>query len=247
MIGFMTEKRLLKLMIIGVILLLLGALLGYTRSYTLLRWDVMGLCAIVALQSFSSRRYYWGWLFVFFGILFNPFHPPAFSRTEWQVLDAMLIALLFGWLWDYFTNYRKGLLFERYILNKFPKEDWDVVSSTMDLHKKLKRIVESDANPDFVFRNRASGKTIAVECKYRSEYITGTKGDRGIWWKQEQGERYAQFAQKNNIPVYIVIGVGGNPKFPKTIGYIPLELIQKQYYHFVPQAVMEIFCSLPQK
>lgn len=241
----MSENTNLKIIIVLLIASLLLALLGVFDKYNLLRWEVLGITSILASISFASRRNYWGIAFVALGILFNPIEPFSLSRNEWMIADALLISLLAGWFWDFFTNYHKGLLFERVIQGKFPNVEWIMVNATKDLHKKFRRFVESDANPDFVFRKRGSGKTIAVECKYRSEYIVGTKGDMGIWWNKDQGQRYLQYEINNNTPVYIAVGIGGNPKSPKTISYIPIEIIQKQYYRFIPKELIERFQEIP--
>lgn len=241
----MSENTILKVIIVSLIASLLLALLGVYDKYNLLRWEVLGITSILAWLAFASRRNYWGIAFVAFGLLFNPIEPFSLSRNEWMIADVLLVSLLAVWFWDYFTNYRKGLLFEKHILNMLPRTEWDVVSSTMDLHKKLKRFVESDANPDFVFRNKTTGKSVAIECKYRSEYKEHKRWGDGVWWKKEQGERYEQYGKKNNIQVYIAIGVGGNPKSPESVSYVPVDLIQKQYFYFIPKDTLERFQEIP--
>jgi hypothetical protein len=242
----MSENTSLKVIIVLLIASLLLALLGVFDKYNLLRWEVLGITSILACISFASRRNYWGIVFVAFGFLFNPIEPFSLSKNEWMVADFLLASFSVVWFWDFFTNYHKGLLFERVVQGRFPNTEWVMVNTTKDLHKKFKRFVESDANPDFEFRKRATGKTIAVECKYRSEYVVGTKGDEGVWWNKAQGERYARYGVKNNVPVYIVVGIGGNPKSPKIISYIPLAIIQKQYYHFIPRDILERFQEIPE-
>lgn len=241
----MNENRFLKFLIIGVILLLVGAISGLMRAYTIFRWDVFGLCAAIILISYTTYRYYWTAVFVGFMVLFNPIVPFSLDRSTWILADLILIGVLLGWFWDYYTSYHKGLLFEHFIMKKFPEPDWVLVNSTKDLHKRLKRFVESDANPDFVFRNKITGKVIAVECKYRSEYFEHKKWGEGITWRKEQGARYLQYGRDNNLSVYVAIGVGGNPKSPKFVSYLPIELIQKQYFLFIPKEVLERNQKLP--
>ncbi|MBI5799027.1 MAG: hypothetical protein HZB10_03800 [Candidatus Yonathbacteria bacterium] len=225
----------MKVTIVGLLILLFFAIIGVTNSYSVLRWDVFGASIFLALLSVSTRRYYWCITFVSFALLFNPWMRPSLSRNEWVFADILLFSVLSFWFFDYFQAYRKGLLFEHFIQNKFAEPMYILVSATKDLHKKLCRFVESDTNPDFVFREKATGKVFAVECKYRSDYVTGNRGDEGIWWKKEQGERYQYYSQQNNIPVYIAIGVGGNPKNPRQVGLVPIDIIQKQYYKFIPK------------
>ncbi len=237
-IHYMSEYMFLKLLTIAGIILLVMAALGFIQSYVLLRWDIMGLSIILMHLSITSRRYWWAGVFIIFILLFNPIYPPKLTRFEWQIIDVTLIIVLLLWLWDYFTAYRKGVLFEKFVLAEFPKEHWVVVESTMDLHKKIKRFVESDGNPDFLFRRRSNGKLLAVECKYRSYLSKGKFGDLGLWWKKEQGERYAQYGLKHNLEVLIAFGIEGNPTNPKHTGFVPLDLIQKQYPRFIPLEVI---------
>jgi len=241
----MSDNQVLKVTIASLVLLLILAIVGVSESFNFLRWSVLSVSLILTSISFSSKRYRWGIVFLIFAILFNPWVRPSFSKMEWVFADVALSASLIFWLFDYFQNYHKGLLFERLVQNKFPANKYVLVNSTKDLHKKLRRFVESDTNPDFVFREKATGKTFAVECKYRSSYISGNLGDEGIWWKKDQGERYLHYAKENNIPTYIAIGVEGNPKSPKTIAFIPIEIIQKQYFKFIPRKIIDQYHLLP--
>lgn len=226
-------------MIFALSLALVFTFLGLSENYQLLRYEVLAVAFAIAFEAFTTRRYYWGDLFFVFGILFNPFYIFSLSRLEWQITDALLLVTLLAWYLDFFRSYHKGLQFEKFIQTQFPDREWVLVSWTKDLHKRLRRFVESDANPDFVFRKRSTGKSIAVECKYRSEYVQGTRGDFGIWWRREQGERYAKYGTQANTPVYIAFGLGGNPKNPKRVAYVPIEIIQKQFPRFIPREVFE--------
>lgn len=234
----MNDKKILKILIVCSVILLLLTVIGVNDSFGLLKWGMLGILLILAALCFSSRRYYWGTVFIIFALLFNPWFHPKFTGAEWVLTDILLSATLIFWFFDYFQNYHKGLLFERLVQNKFPEDKYVLVNATKDLHKKLRRFVESDASPDFVFREKSTGDEFAVECKYRSNYAIGKRSDKGIWWKKSQGERYQRYAQKNNTPVYIAIGIGGNPKSPELISFIPLEIIQKQYYHFIPEKAL---------
>ena len=219
--------------------------IGTNDSYRLLRWDTLIVTVILASISISSRRYYSGVILILFGFLFNPFNPPSLSKTQWILADVGLVFTLLYWFWDYFNNYHKGLLFEKFVQQyKFPNNDWVLVEHTKDLYKKFNRFVESDSNPDLVFRSRASNKTIAIECKYRSNYWNHRQWGKGIKWDQNRGQRYMNYSNQNNIPVYIVIGVGGNPKSPFTTSFIPIDVIQKEYFKFIPKRILEQYQNL---
>jgi len=235
----MSKSKVLKIIIACLLFSLLLIISGISNSFVVLRWSVLIVSLTLAVECFSSRRYYWGMMFIIFAVLFNPWIRPSLSKTEWIIADILLFISLIFWSLDYFRNYHKGLLFERFVQNKFPEQKYVIVSATKDLYKKLCRFVESDTNPDFVFRERTTGKIFAVECKYRSSYAVGNLGDEGIWWKKNQGNRYLHYAQLNNIPVYVAIGIEGNPKSPKIIALISIEIIQKHYYNFIPKKIIE--------
>jgi hypothetical protein len=186
-----------------------------------------------------------GAIFGTFAILFNPIDSPSFSKESWIVADISLIVFLLYWSWDFFQNYHKGLQFERFVQKMFPPHEWVLVTYTKDLHKKLQRFVESDADPDFVFRKKTSNKSIAIECKYRSSYWRHSQLGDGILWNKNIGERYLKYSNQNSLPVYLVLGVGGNPKSPASVSFIPLEIVQKQYYKFIPRDILEKYQDIP--
>lgn len=46
----------------------------------------------------------------------------------------------------------------------------------------------------------------------------------GIQWaRKEQIYNYKRYSEKNNIPVFVVIGVGRNPENPEDVFVIPLD------------------------
>ncbi len=241
----MSNNKVLKIIIVAQIIALILAILGTINSYNLLRWDVLLVTITLGYLSVSSRRYYWGVIFIFFALLFNPINTPSLSRIHWIWADISLIIFLTFWFLDYFAKYNKGLLFEKFIIDKFPKDTWTLVDYTRDLHKKLNRFIESDSNPDCVFRKNSNGKTFAVECKYRSNYWTHDKWGAGITWDKNQGDRYVSYSNQKNIPVYVAIGIGGNPKSPEIISYVPIEIIQKLYYKFIPKSVLAAHQNIP--
>lgn len=114
----------------------------------------------------------------------------------------------------------KGAEFENFIQKRFPAQDFSIVEKTHKFTKPGERYIESDLNPDFVFRHRISGAMFAVEAKYRSSL----NGEGKLQWcTGEQLKRYNVFSQERNMPVYIAIGLGGRPNFPDELFLIPLE------------------------
>ena len=241
----MSNNQILKVVIAAQILLLILILVGVTDAYNFLRFGVAIVSIALVVLSTRSKRYYWAALFAFVAVLFNPVIVFSLTKTQWIVADFVLILILLVWAWDYFHSYHKGYLFERYIEQKFPKTEWAVVTYTRDSHKRLQRFVESDGNPDFVFRKISSNYVIAVECKYRSKYWDNTKLGKGIGWETRLSERYGEYSRRQNVPVYLAIGIGGNPKSPAVVSFIPLEIVQNKYPTFIPKEIIEKYKNLP--
>ena len=113
-----------------------------------------------------------------------------------------------------------GLRFEDYVSNLFSNKYFSIVEKTHSTETNQERYVESSMNPDFVFRYNPSSEMFAVECKYRTNL-----NNEGLlnWSYPEQLKRYKEFSYQRRIPVFIVIGLGGNDNEPKKMFNIPLE------------------------
>lgn len=213
------------LSILLVIILVIAGLGLYQESSLIARnfifiHSVIFIAALVFLAiSYEGRKKYWIWVFSAILIISNPFYRilgfnEIILRT-FYFFTAFVSALF---VWGYYNTYRKGTLFEKYVADRFPDGIWTIVDRAKDYSKKLGRMVESDQNPDFTFRHNTTGNKIAVECKYRSYFYQG-----GIEIKREQIRRYKDYSQKENIPVYVFIGVGNSPQNPEQLFAIPLE------------------------
>ena len=76
---------------------------------------------------------------------------------------------------------------------------------------------ESNRHPDFVFDYQ--GKGFAVECKWREKLPHNLSRDI---LPEEKISIYQQFSVARKIPVFIVLGVGGEPSNPELLYNIPL-------------------------
>ena len=127
-------------------------------------------------------------------------------------------------------NEQKGTNFERYVINLFrlnnkpDKEYFTVEDWTRDINRKAIGIkVNSDQNPDLTMCYNGK-EYFAVECKYRADFYFSKERNAYVikWSYPEQMKRYQQFQKEKNIPVFIVIGVGGSPTSPMTMYCLPL-------------------------
>ncbi len=163
------------------------------------------------------------------------------EKEVWRGVDIFVIVAFSVFLWRYYSVYKKGLQFERYISFLFPHNIWVIADRTKDSSKKLGRLVESDTNPDFTFRHIATGKTIAVECKFHSYFYKGKYGDFGTWWRKEQGERYRAYGAEHKIPVFVAIGIGGDAKNPQRLFFCPLEKLNNAPHEFITENDLKQF------
>jgi len=113
----------------------------------------------------------------------------------------------------------KGDDFERYVVDLFDEKYFSIVQWTTDMARKHTRFVESDMGPDLVLRYRPTNEIFCVECKFRSKLFKG----KLQWSALKQLGRYRVFANDNEIPFYVVIGLGGKARKPKRMFCIPLK------------------------
>jgi hypothetical protein len=117
-------------------------------------------------------------------------------------------------------SFAMGDSFELKVSRLFPDSEFVCVHHTNGKDDLDGRMVENTLKPDFQFRHRGTGHLFWVECKYRSD----ADGDTVRWTKPEQLDRYIEF-QKEVRPqkVYVAIGTGGLPSYPRNVYCIPLD------------------------
>jgi len=129
------------------------------------------------------------------------------------------------------SNKEKGNLFEQWVVKRFDRRYFTLQEWRSD--KEVDGIyAESNKYPDLLleFKLKKVTKSFAVECKWRQDYHNGNLE----WAKQGQLQRYSKFAQEKQVPVFIVIGLGGNPDDPQEVFIVPLstlraEQVKKEY------------------
>lgn len=115
--------------------------------------------------------------------------------------------------------YQKGVEFEKYIASLFNEKYFSIYDWTRDNSLILERKVETDSNPDLTFRHLATNQLISIECKFRSQMF-----NNGIdWARHDQIINYLSYASRTKIPTFIVIGLGGTPRYPNRLFCIPIE------------------------
>lgn len=115
----------------------------------------------------------------------------------------------------------KGKAFEKYVVSKFSKKYWKIHDWRGD--KNLgDRYAETSQDPDLEMKLSFKGKEyiIAVECKWRR---TADSNSTIKWSYPDQLERYRKFQKDKKMPVFVAIGVGGQPSSPDQLYIIPLD------------------------
>jgi hypothetical protein len=121
----------------------------------------------------------------------------------------------------------KGDEFEAYLRRViFPASRYDLVDRSHSYTANREDFIERSKEPDFRFRNRASGTEFYVEAKYRSVFYR-----QGIDWCQYyQLQRY--HAIDAETPVYAALGVAGTPSSPEYLFLFPVR--RTQYTRLFP-------------
>ncbi len=124
------------------------------------------------------------------------------------------------------SDKKKGDDFEHYILNLFDNKsgqykllEWRGycrASNGMYPHNNILPDLE------FAFKSKnLHNKFFAIECKWRQKFTNG----KLAWATTSQIDIYLKYQNEKNIPVFIAIGVGGNPSCPEKLFITPLNNI----------------------
>lgn len=200
--------------------LLVIAALGVYTNFTLLDTGIaLGFFVLAALAFLMG----YPWIAVgaaTIALIFSPVMPFYLPRHIWVSIDILALAGMVYFTYWATNPYKKGTRFEQYVSTLFPEPEFIIQDRTRDVSKFLNRRVESDTHPDFLFRSQKTGKSFAVECKWRGRWAQGTSGELGIWWNLAQGARYSAYEKQAGIPVFIALGIGGSPEKPKEVYFM---------------------------
>lgn len=114
----------------------------------------------------------------------------------------------------------KGREFEDFVLELFNvREDGDFVLKEWQGDKTLGEVCpENNRYPDFVFACKDGN--FAVECKWRERIGKNLGKDL---FPSDKLAIYQQFADERRMPVFIMLGIGGEPCQPEQLCVIPLQ------------------------
>ena len=78
----------------------------------------------------------------------------------------------------------------------------------------------NNSYPDFLIEEVETERHVAIECKWRKFLNHSAMMDL---FSPEQLTTYQKFSQERDLPVFIILGIGGEPCEPEDIYIIPLE------------------------
>ncbi|RLC17386.1 MAG: hypothetical protein DRI57_09875 [Deltaproteobacteria bacterium] len=128
------------------------------------------------------------------------------------------------------TSKEKGNAFEHYIIRKFDRKFFTLKDMRSD--KGVPGFYpESNRYPDLVLEYRPAAASFAVECKWRAGWWKRNDGRESIDWAggDHKIRNYNDYSEKNNIPVFVAIGVGGGPDNPTELYIVPLRCLKYRY------------------
>lgn len=122
---------------------------------------------------------------------------------------------------------KKGHAFEDYIVTLFNERNFILLEWRSDKTASNGVYPLSCSYPDLEFSNRGRRRRpFAIECKWRASLREG-----GIYWaEQYQISNYLDYQNYYRIPVFVAIGLGGEPSNPKKLFITPLDHIS-MYTH----------------
>ena len=120
------------------------------------------------------------------------------------------------------TAEKKGKAFEDYIVRLLNK------SNNMTLQRRnADRLVDGtldkgSLDPDLLVELKLERKSFrfAIECKWRS---SADANGEVAWSNRAQRERYIRYARKNDLVVFVALGIGGDPGKPDQLYIIPID------------------------
>lgn len=122
-------------------------------------------------------------------------------------------------------NKAKGDAFVAFVVKHFDKRYFTLQEWRGDKYVEGNYPVSShfpDLEVKFSLNSKNVSECFAIECKWRKQYYKNC-----IEWAQDyQIKNYKEYSAKINIPVFVVIGLGGEPDSPNELFIIPLAKLE---------------------
>jgi hypothetical protein len=140
-------------------------------------------------------------------------------------------------------SFEKGKKFEEFVDNHFDKSYFTLIEWHAS-DKQMDRYIEAARNPDFKYRYNPKNEEFAVECKWReAPFLRDNRLFVDLGEESKLGW-YRNYAIKNNIPVFMVVGFKGTPDNPEEMFCLPLDIISSRY---MPLKILNEYQRYPNK
>ena len=112
----------------------------------------------------------------------------------------------------------KGLAFEQWVVSHLSKQHHVVKDWRSDKKAPNGTYAESNQYPDVEVALHLHGKEypFAMECKWRNSFMGAS-----VELDKDQVTRYQSYEAENQLPVFLVLGIGGQPDKPAELYIIP--------------------------
>jgi hypothetical protein len=144
------------------------------------------------------------------------------------------------------TSWEKGVKFEKYIANLFDAKSklFEIKYWSSDKIADNGLSPTANRNPDIEFLfNNDKRHSFAIECKWRQGFIFQGNNSGIEWAKLYQIKWYEEYERKENIPVWVAIGIGGTPDNPQQLFLTKLSNIAQ--YPFVFESFLKNYRRNP--
>lgn len=110
----------------------------------------------------------------------------------------------------------RGLAFEKFVQSRFNPAQYRL------LDKRSAGLYPLTINdPQLVYQVQHHHRRFAVECRFRERDYR----NKFTWAEQFQLDQYQRFQEKTQMPLFIVIGIGGLPSKPTNVYIIPFSQV----------------------
>jgi len=120
-------------------------------------------------------------------------------------------------IWNQADRKEKGDAFERFVITRFDNTEYRLIEWRSDKKIEGWGWPRSSQWPDLVMEHIQTEKRFAVECKYKGKYLPSTK-----WAEIYQIDNYQKYEIREEVPVFVAIGVGGCAALPDKLYIAPL-------------------------
>lgn len=120
---------------------------------------------------------------------------------------------------------KMGREFEQFVITRFNNKEYRLLEWRSDKFIHGWGGPSSSRAPDLLMEHVPTRNRFAIECKFRSH----ANGNRLQWARPDQLQNYRDYETKENVPVFIAIGVGGEPHSPSSLFIMRLERMKFPY------------------